>query len=128
MTNPLLYIRDKFCFWITGLTHCEIEEIVEKYNNIPTDYISKSDFDPDDYDFDPLKDYDFGEFITSDGFSDHIVDNDVIQRCDLDDSLSEYVMTDDYDNEIKALKARIEALEPKKKKINLEKKPKQDGK
>ena len=127
MTNPLLYIRDKFCFWITGLTHCEIEEIVEKYNNIPTDYISKSDFDPDDYDFDPLKDYDFGEFISSDSFSDHLVDNDVVQQCDLDDKLSEYTDTDTLNEQIDALKKRIEALEPKKK-IDLKKKPKQDGK
>jgi hypothetical protein len=128
MTNPILYIRNKFCFWITGLTHSEIEEIVEKYNNIPTDYISKSDFDPDDYDFDPLKDYDFSEFITSNGFSDHIVDNDVVQQCDLDDKLSEYTDTDTLNEQIEALNKRIEALEPKKKKINLEKKPKQDGK
>lgn len=122
MTNPLLYIRNKFCFWITGLTHCEIEKIVEKYNNIPTDYISKDDFDPDDYDFDPLREYDFGDFVTADSFADHLVDNDVIQQCDLDNELSEYTKTDTFDEQIDALKKRIEALEPKKKK------PKQNGK
>jgi hypothetical protein len=41
--------------------------------------------------------------------------------------LSEYVTTAGYEIEIKALEARIAALEPKKK-INLKKKPKQDGK
>ncbi len=128
MTNPLLYIRNKFCLWITGLTHSEIEEIVEGYNSIPTDYISTSDFNPDDYDFEPLKDYDFSEFITSDGFSDHLVDNEVVQQSDLDDKLCEYTTTDELKVIIDGLKARLEALEPKKKKINLEKKPKQDGK
>ena len=74
MTNPIPYIRNKFCFWLTGLSLDEIESIKIKVEEKTeeNDYISKSDFDPDDYDFNPLNDYDFSEFLTNDNIDEQI--------------------------------------------------------
>lgn len=118
MTNPLLYIRNKFCFWLTGLTHDEIESLIDKVNELTqdNDYISKSDFDPDDYDFSPLNDYDFTEFLTNDGIDDQI-------QCYIDNAC-DYAEKDDIneiDERINDLRLRITALESKRK----PKKPKQ---
>lgn len=74
MTNPIPYIRNKFCFWLTGLSLDEIESIKNKVDEQAQehDYVSKSDFDPDDYDFSPLNDYDFSEFLTIDNVDEQI--------------------------------------------------------
>ena len=97
MTNPIPYIRNKFCFWLTGLSLDEIESIKIKVEekSEENDYVSKSDFDPDDYDFNPLNDYDFSEFLTSDTIDEQIelyLDNsDYITKGYLDDELEEQV-------------------------------------
>lgn len=97
MTNPIPYIRNKFCFWLTGLSLDEIESIKIKVEEKAeeNDYVSKSDFDPDDYDFSPLRDYDFTEFLTSDTIDEQIelyLDNsDYITKGYLDDELEEQV-------------------------------------
>ena len=74
MTNPILYIRNKFCVWLTGLSLDEIDSIKIKVDEKAeeNDYVSKSDFDPDDYDFSPLNDYDFSEFLTNDNIDEQI--------------------------------------------------------
>jgi hypothetical protein len=101
MTNPIPYIRNKFCFWLTGLTHDEIANLIDKVNEVANknaednDYISKSDFDPDDYDFSPLRDYDFSEFLTPETVDEQIecyLNNaDYITKDYLDDELEEQV-------------------------------------
>ena len=97
MTNPIPYIRNKFCFWLTGLSLDEIESIKTKVEEKAeeNDYVSKSDFDPDDYDFSPLNDYDFSEFLTSDTIDEQIEcylgNSDYITKGYLDDELEEQV-------------------------------------
>ena len=97
MTNPIPYIRNKFCFWLTGLSLDEIESIKIKVEekSEENDYVSKSDFDPDDYDFSPLNDYDFSEFLTSDTIDEQIEcylgNSDYITKGYLDDELEEQV-------------------------------------
>lgn len=97
MTNPIPYIRNKFCFWLTGLSLDEIESIKIKVEekSEENDYVSKSDFDPDDYDFNPLNDYDFSEFLTSDTIDEQIEcylgNSDYITKGYLDDELEEQV-------------------------------------
>ena len=97
MTNPIPYIRNKFCFWLTGLSLDEIESIKIKVEekSEENDYVSKSDFDPDDYDFSPLRDYDFTEFLTSDTIDEQIEcylgNSDYITKGYLDDELEEQV-------------------------------------
>lgn len=97
MTNPIPYIRNKFCFWLTGLSLDEIESIKIKVEETAeeNDYVSKSDFDPDDYDFSPLNDYDFSEFLTSDTIDEQIEcylgNSDYITKGYLDDELEEQV-------------------------------------
>ena len=97
MTNPIPYIRNKFCFWLTGLSLDEIESIKIKVEEKAeeNDYVSKSDFDPDDYDFNPLNDYDFSEFLTSDTIDEQIEcylgNSDYITKGYLDDELEEQV-------------------------------------
>ena len=97
MTNPIPYIRNKFCFWLTGLSLDEIESIKAKVEEKAeeNDYVSKSDFDPDDYDFSPLNDYDFSEFLTSDTIDEQIEcylgNSDYITKDYLDDELAEQV-------------------------------------
>lgn len=97
MTNPIPYIRNKFCFWLTGLSLDEIESIKTKVEEkaVENDYVSKSDFDPDDYDFSPLNDYDFSDFLTSDNIDEQIEcylgNNDYITKNYLDDELAEQV-------------------------------------
>jgi hypothetical protein len=76
-------------------------------------YILRSDFDPDDYDFDPLRDYDFSEFLTSESMGDVLVDNEVVQSGDLDHALDGYATTEYVDGEITSLKNRLNALEEK---------------
>jgi hypothetical protein len=97
MTNPIPYIRNKFCFWLTGLSLDEIESIKIKVEEKAeeNDYVSKSDFDPDDYDFSPLNDYDFSEFLTSDTIDEQIEcylgNSNYITKDYLDDELEEQV-------------------------------------
>lgn len=97
MTNPIPYIRNKFCFWLTGLSLDEIESIKIKVEETAeeNDYVSKSDFDPDDYDFSPLNDYDFSEFLTSDTIDEQIEcylgNSEYITKGYLDDELEEQV-------------------------------------
>ena len=127
MTNPIPYIRNKFCFWLTGLTHDEIANLIDKVNEKEenNDYISKSDFDPDDYDFSPLSDYDFSEFVLSGDLDDQIqcyIDNacDFVSRDDIDD----YTKLEPFDKAITEIKNRLDALEKKsKKKKKKESKP-----
>ena len=109
----MLYIRNKFCFWLTGLTHDEIASMIDRVNEMTqdNDYISKSDFDPDDYDFSVLNDYDFSDFLTNDGIDDQI-------QCYLDNAC-DYADKDDIkevEERINDLRLRITALESKGKK------------
>jgi len=123
MTNPLPYIRNKFCFWLTGLSIDEIQSLKDRCDELTqdNDYISKSDFDPDDYDFSPLSDYDFSDFITSDGIDDMI-------QCYLDNACN-FAEKDDInevDERINDLRLRITVLESKgKKKKKKDIKPKE---
>jgi hypothetical protein len=97
MTNPIPYIRNKFCFWLTGLSLDEISSMKDRCDELTqdNDWISKSDFDPDDYDFSPLNDYDFSEFLTTDNVDEQIEcylgNSDYITKEYLDDELAEQV-------------------------------------
>jgi hypothetical protein len=135
MTNPIPYIRNKFCFWLTGLTHDEIANLIDKVNEKAedNDYISKSDFDPDDYDFSPLNDYDFSEFLSTDNVDEQIEcylnNSDYITKDYLDDELAGQVKDEcgeaitlamqckfePYEKEVSDIKKRLDALEKKKK-------------
>ena len=94
MTNPIPYIRNKFCFWLTGLSLDEISSMKDRCDELTqdNDWISKSDFDPDDYDFSPLNDYDFSEFLTTDNVDEQIEcylgNSDYITKEYLDDELA----------------------------------------
>lgn len=74
MTNPIPYIRNKFCVWLTGLSLDEIQSLKDRCDELTqdNDWVSKSDFDPDDYDFSPLNDYDFSEFLLRDDCDEQI--------------------------------------------------------
>jgi len=110
MTNPIPYIRNKFCFWLIGLSLDEIVSLKDKVKEkevendyvsksdleeVKNDYVSKSDFDPDDYDFQPLRDYDFSEFLSVDNVDEQIEcylgNSDYITKAYLDDELEEQV-------------------------------------
>jgi hypothetical protein len=112
----MLYIRNKFCFWLTGLTHDEIASMIDKVNELTqdNDYISKSDFDPDDYDFDPLKDYDFSEFVTNEGIDDQIEcyleNNDYTTA---DNLREELVSNEKHEEDITKILNRLDTLESK---------------
>jgi hypothetical protein len=138
MTNPIPYIRNKFCFWLTGLSLDEIESIKIKVEEKTeeNDYISKSDFDPDDYDFNPLNDYDFSEFLTSDNIDEQIEcflsNNDYITaeyvKEQIEESINDlpdYAKLEPFDTAITEIKNRLDALEKKgkKKKKKKESKP-----
>ena len=135
MTNPLLYIRNKFCFWITGLTHCEIADIIDKVNEKPeeNDYISKSDFDPDDYDFSPLSDYDFSNFVDTDFLSQEYsttdeVDDKIGEAVDsaFEAGLEDYVKFEVFDRALAQINEDIKALKKKVNKPKKAKKPKKN--
>lgn len=121
MKNLLHSIRNKFCIWVTG--H-DLETIDNAIINKDNDYISKSDFDPDDYDFSPLRDYDFSEFLTPENVDEQIEcylnNNDYITSEYIDEKIQE-----ECENIVSELKSRLDKLEQDKpKKINLDKKPK----
>ncbi len=130
MTNPLPYIRNKFCVWLTGLSLDEIQSLKDRCDELTqdNDWISKSDFDPDDYDFSPLNDYDFSEFLTTEGIDDQIqcyLDN-ACDFVDKDTLEEEYVKFDAYEEVINSLRNRITELESKgKKKKKKDTKPKE---
>jgi hypothetical protein len=135
MTNPLLYIRNKFCFWVTGLTHCEIADLIDKVNEKPeeNDYISKSDFDPDDYDFSPLSDYDFSQFVDTDFLSQEYsttdeVDDKIGEAVDscIESALEDHVKFGQFDRAIALLNEDIKALQKKVNKPKKAKKPKKN--
>jgi hypothetical protein len=119
MTNPLPYIRNKFCFWLTGLSLDEIHSLKDKVeaSEPENDYVSKSDFDPDDYDFSPLNDYDFSEFLTNDNIDEQIEcflsNNNYITSDYLE---GEYVEFETYEDVINGLRNRLTELESKGKK------------
>ena len=121
MKNLLHSVRNKLCIWITG--H-DLESIENAIINNQNDYISKSDFDPDDYDFSPLRDYDFSDFLTSENVDEHI-------ECYLSNNdycTSEYIeemIEDKCEDAVSELKSRLDKLEQDKpKKINLKKEDK----
>lgn len=129
MTNPIPYIRNKFCFWLTGLSLDEIESIKIKVEEKAeeNDYVSKSDFDPDDYDFSPLNDYDFSEFLSIDNVDDQIEcylrNNNYSTTDEIDekikdaiDDLPDYAKLEPFDTAITEIKKRLDALEKKGKK------------
>ena len=129
MTNPIPYIRNKFCFWLTGLSLDEIESIKIKVEEKAeeNDYVSKSDFDPDDYDFSPLADYDFSEFLMRDDcdsqIEDYLSNNDYItaeyvkeQVKEAIEDLPDYAKLETFDTAITEIKKRLDALEKKGKK------------
>lgn len=137
MTNPILYIRNKFCFWLTGLSLDDIESIKIKVDEKAeeNDYVSKSDFDPDDYDFSPLNDYDFSEFLTNDSVDEQIEcylrNNNYSTTDEIEemikesiDDLPDYAKLEPFDTAITEIKNRLDALEKKGKK----KKKKKDSK
>ena len=137
MTNPILYIRNKFCVWLTGLSLDEIDSIKIKVDEKAeeNDYVSKSDFDPDDYDFSPLNDYDFSEFLTNDNVDEQIEcylrnnnynTTDEIEEMIKEsiDDLPDYAKLEPFDMAITEIKNRLDALEKKGKK----KKKKKDSK
>ena len=119
MTNPLPYIRNKFCVWLTGLSLDEIQSLKDKVEakEPENDYISKSDFDPDDYDFSPLNDYDFSEFLSIDNVDEQIEcflsNNNYITSDYLE---GEYVEFDVHEEVVNDLRNRLTALEEKGKK------------
>lgn len=129
--NPITYIQNKLCKYITGLEKHELEEFKEKFEKFQwdNDYISRSDFDPDDYNLDALNDYDFNEFVTEGNFTDLLVDNEYVSQSDLDtaveDAISDYLSKEEFSEELNKLNERLEKLEPKKK-INLKKKKPED--
>lgn len=114
-------IKTKFIFWlcktITGFTPIEIEDMSDKASEasvVNSDYISRSDFDPDDYDFEPLRDYDFSEFLTSD-----TVDSDIESflnnnKYEPSEWVEEnFVKFDVHESVINDLRNKITALEAK---------------
>jgi hypothetical protein len=119
MTNPLPYIRNKFCVWLTGLSLDEIQSLKDRCDELTqdNDWVSKSDFDPDDYDFSPLNDYDFSEFLTNDNIDEQIecflANNNYITSDYLE---GEYVEFETYEEVINGLRNRITELESKGKK------------
>jgi len=128
MTNPIPYIRKKFCFWLTGLSLDEIVSLKDKVKEktVENDYVSKSDFDPDDYDFSPLNDYDFSEFLTSDNIDDQIecfltnnnyCTSDYIEEQvnDAIEALPDYAKLEAYNEAIAHINKRLDAVEKKKK-------------
>lgn len=132
MTNPLLYIRNKFCFWVTGLTHGEIADLIDNVNKKPqeNDYVSKSDFDPDDYNFSPLSDYDFSQFVDTDFLSQEYSTTDEVDDkiseavySALESGLEDHVKFKVFDRAIASLKEDIKALQNK---VNKPKKPKKN--
>lgn len=129
MTNPIPYIRNKFCFWLTGLSLDEIESIKIKVDEKAeeNDYVSRSDFDPDDYDFSPLNDYDFSEFMMRDDCDSQIEDylrnnnyctTDHIEEMIKEsiDDLPDYAKLEPFDTAITEINKRLDALEKKGKK------------
>ena len=129
MTNPLPYIRNKFCVWLTGLSLDEIQSLKDRCDELTqdNDWVSKSDFDPDDYDFSPLNDYDFSEFLTNDNIDEQIEcflsNNNYITSDYLE---GEYVEFETYEEVINGLRNRLTELESKgKKKKKKDTKPKE---
>ena len=120
MTNPIPYIRNKFCLWLTGLSLDEVQSMKDRCDELTqdNDWVSKSDFDPDDYDFSPLNDYDFSEFLSIDNVDEQIecflTNNDYIT--------AEYVKEQNeeafevHEEVINDIRNRLTALESKGKK------------
>jgi hypothetical protein len=119
MTNPIPYIRNKFCLWLTGLSLEEIDSMKQRCDELTqdNDWVSKSDFDPDDYDFSPLNDYDFTEFLTNDNVDEQIecflTNNNYVTSDYLE---GEYVEFETHEEIINELRNRLTALESKGKK------------
>lgn len=119
MTNPIPYIRNKFCVWLTGLSLDEIQSLKDRCDELTqdNDWVSKSDFNPDDYDFSPLNDYDFSEFLTIDNVDEQIelfLSNN--NYCTTEYLESEYVEFETYEEVINDLRNRLTAIESKGKK------------
>lgn len=114
-------MKYKFISWlcktITGFTPLELEEINDNASAKSaenSDYISRSDFDPDDYDFEPLRDYDFSEFLTSETVDDQIecfLSNN--NYCTTDWIETEYVQFETYESVVNELRNKITELEAK---------------
>lgn len=120
MNNPLAYIRNKFCVWITGLSVSEISVIQEQCQTLGEEkYISKDDFDPDDYDFQPLRDYDFSEFLTNENVDEQIecyLNNNDYATCDfvtdcISEELDNYITKEDLIERLDDYRKRIAKLE-----------------
>jgi hypothetical protein len=116
-------MKNKFINWlchaVTGIKRDEFSSITEKFEEVSNaNYISTEDFDPSDYDFEPLRDYDFSEFITPD----FLHDEEYVTRDYITDSvateISDFWDTDERVIELKKtiddLKLKVEALEKKK--------------
>ena len=122
MTNPLPYIRNKFCVWLTGLSLDEIQSMKDRCDELTqdNDWVSKSDFDPDDYDFSPLNDYDFSEFLLRDDCDEQIENflsnNDYITAEYVKEQIEECVEFETYEEVVNDLRNRVTALESKGKK------------
>lgn len=114
-------MKYKFISWlcktITGFTPLELEEINDNASAKSaenSDYISRSDFDPDDYDFEPLRDYDFSEFLTSETVDDQIecfLSNN--NYCTTDWIETEYVQFETHESVVNELRNKITELEAK---------------
>lgn len=119
MTNPIPYIRNKFCVWLTGLSLDEIQSLKDRCDELTqdNDWVSKSDFNPDDYDFSPLNDYDFSEFLLRDD-CDEQIENFLSNSnyCTTDYLEGEYVEFETYEEVVNDLRNRLTALESKGKK------------
>lgn len=120
MNNPLAYIRNKFCVWFTGLSLHEISAIQEQYTTIKeSKYISREDFDPDDYDFDPLREYDFSEFLTMENVDEQIecyLNNNDYATCDfvtdvVNEENDNYISKEDHKRSLDDYRKRIAKLE-----------------
>lgn len=114
-------MKTKFIFWlcktITGFTPIEIEDMSDKASEasvVNSDYISRHDFDPDDYDFEPLRDYDFSEFLTSDTVDSNIESFLNENKYEPSEWVEEnFVKFDVYESVINDLRNKITALEAK---------------
>jgi len=106
----------------------------EKFD--PSDFVQTCDFDPDDYDFSPLNDYDFSDFLTSDTVDEQIEcylnNNSYITSDNVDEAVDDAITANErfveLTAQIETLKEQVKALQakpkrnrnPKKKKLTEE--------
>ena len=91
----------------------------EKFD--PSDFVQTCDFDPSDYDFSPLNDYDFSEFLTPDNVDEQIEcylgNNCYITSDNIDEAVDDAITANErfvkLTEQIETLKDEIKALKAK---------------